>query len=162
MLAIAQRVGFDLHIKLNAAKSQLLLFNPGQHREVFPVYFSGTFVSQSTEAVHLGHLISFDSKLPPICSAEDLTRRTNILASRFGHCGLEVKYRLFKAHCMSAYGFTGGQSIPFMSACSTSENAIVQRCFKEIILGSRSADDSKDIKHEVDNFIRKFQFVINE
>ncbi|ELU06733.1 hypothetical protein CAPTEDRAFT_209107 [Capitella teleta] len=182
---LGERVGSDLHIKFNAAKSQLLLFNPGQHREVSPVYFSGAFVSQSMEAVHLGHLISPDIKLPPIRSAEDLTRRTNILASRFGHCGLEVKYRLFRAHCMSAYGSSlwnlqdaapyfcawrkclrrllhlprtthrhllpplvhdfypdyqiHRRSMHFMSACCTSGNAIVQRRFKEIIIGSRSA-----------------------
>ncbi|ELU05572.1 hypothetical protein CAPTEDRAFT_195737 [Capitella teleta] len=65
---------------------------------------SGAFVSRSMEGVYLGHLINFDSKLPPICCTEDLKRRTNILASRFGHCGLEVKYRLFEAHCMSADG----------------------------------------------------------
>ncbi|ELU08609.1 hypothetical protein CAPTEDRAFT_191124 [Capitella teleta] len=66
---------------IRAVMDELLLSDACQHREVSLVYFSIAFVSQSMEAVHLGHLISSDSKLPPIRSAEDLTRRTNILAT---------------------------------------------------------------------------------
>ncbi|ELT87018.1 hypothetical protein CAPTEDRAFT_192628, partial [Capitella teleta] len=114
---------FSMDHILHADKSQLLLFNPGQHREISPVCFSGVFVSQSTEAVHLGHLISFDSKLPPIRSAEDLTKLTNILASKFRHCGLEVKYCLYSPEvkafyiCMLNFGVLLARNNPWQQVC---------------------------------------------
>lgn len=71
------------------------------------------------EAGHLGHLIGHNQRVPPQRCAEDLTRRTNILSSRFGHCRLAVKYRLFQAYCMSAYGsnlWNMGHAEPFLCA----------------------------------------------
>ncbi|ELT91609.1 hypothetical protein CAPTEDRAFT_188762 [Capitella teleta] len=122
MLAIAEIVGSNLHIKFNAAKSQLLLLNPGQHREV---------------SLHVGirsSLWNLQDAAPYFCASRKCLRRLLHLP-RTTHCHLlrslvhsfYPDYQIYR------------RSIHFISVCSTSENVIVQRSFKEIILGSRSA-----------------------
>jgi hypothetical protein len=120
MLTIAEKTGGDLHITFNSTKSQMLVFHPNlQFSGVAPINFGGAPVPESQEALHLGHLVGHDQKVPPRRCADDLTRRTNILCARFSHCTLAVKYRLFQAYCMSAYGsclWNMGQAEPFLCA----------------------------------------------
>jgi hypothetical protein len=69
--------------------------------------FGGASIPVSKEAIHLGHLIcpSRDyRKQAAERGANDLAKRANIMHARFGHCMAEVKYKLFKTFCMSAYG----------------------------------------------------------
>jgi hypothetical protein len=109
MLAVAEAEGAKIHIKFNPSKSQLLVFPPRGHhhlRPSAPLQFCGALVPLSADAVHLGHYISQSRDDAPKLSANDLTRRTNILVAKFGHCSLPVKYQLFKTQCMAVYGST--------------------------------------------------------
>ena len=117
MLHIAETVGKKLFIKFNASKFQFLVY--GRRNSNIPLTVGGVPVPVADEAIHLGHYLGHDYRIAVKNSAADLTKRTNILLTRFGHCSRQVKYRLFKAHCMAAYGsnlWDFNQVEPFLCA----------------------------------------------
>ena len=58
-----------------------------------------------SEGLHLGNLPGVESSRISIGNAvANLYSRTNVLLSRFSFCTPDVLYRLFKAHCVIAYG----------------------------------------------------------
>ena len=120
MLSVAESAGAAIKVKFNPSKSQLLLFSPSLcSGQTPPITFLGSEIPVSKESVHLGHYIGCDRSAPPKLSGNDLTRRANILMSRFGHCTMDVKYRLFRTHCMAVYGsnlWCMSQAEPFFCA----------------------------------------------
>ena len=108
MLFVAQEAGRKLHIRFNAGKSQFMAFHPNPDAPPEPpMIFNGSLISPVQEAVHLGHIIVHPKdygKSVVEKGAADITMRSNILLSRFGHCSHKVLYRLFKSYCMVAYG----------------------------------------------------------
>ena len=70
-----------------------------------PIPFCGVDVPRVSDGLHLGNIIGSDSGPKAITRAvSDLNRRTNVLLSRFHFCSPEVRYALFRSHCMIAYG----------------------------------------------------------
>ena len=106
ILAIASLRAADLSLKFNGAKSQYLHFCsdrnsiPNDH-----VIFCGVDVPRVSEGLHLGNLLGTQARVNSVKSAAcDLHRRTNVLLTRFAFCTPEVRYKLFKAHCVIAHG----------------------------------------------------------
>ena len=103
----AAMLSADLNLKFNLTKCQLLHFQPRPqgHLDGVSVTFCEQHVYLSTSALHRGHYIGHDYYSETMCRVvNDLNRRTNCLSSKSGHCTCDTKYRLFKAHCMTAYG----------------------------------------------------------
>ena len=106
MLAVASTCADGLSLKFNGAKSQYLRYCAGRRSCVEDsILFCGVSVPLSAEGLHLGNLLGQRSGGNSICSAvRDLYSRTNVLLSRFSFCTPDVRYKLFKAHCVIAYG----------------------------------------------------------
>jgi hypothetical protein len=108
MLLAAQEAGRKLHIRFNVGKSQFLVFHPNPDAAIEPpIVFDGSPIHPVQEAVHLGHILTHPKdyrKRVVEKGVADITVRSNILLSRFGHCTYTVLYKLFKSFCMVAYG----------------------------------------------------------
>ena len=106
MLSVASTCADGLSLKFNGTKSQYLRYCAG--RDTYArssVHFCGVDVPRSSEGLHLGNLLGADSRRNSIRSSiADLHSRTNVLLSRFSFCTPDVRYRLFKTHCVIAYG----------------------------------------------------------
>ena len=106
MLETAGECAALLNLKFNGAKSQYIVMDaaPSSVR-VSSIPFCGVEVTRVDDGLHLGNVIGIGSGPKRIARAvSDLNRRTNVLLSRFGFCSPEVRYALFRSHCMIAYG----------------------------------------------------------
>ena len=106
MLETASDCAKMLNLKFNGAKSQYIVLDASPSSlPVTSIPFCGLDVPRSDDGLHLGNVIGIGSGSKMIAMAvSDLNRRTNVLMSRFGFCSPEVRYALFRSHCMIAYG----------------------------------------------------------
>ena len=107
MLEIAQQCAIELKLQFNGSKSQYVVFRSKHSvcHEKSSIVFSGANVIESSQGIHLGNILVKSSLRECITNAiSDLNKRTNLLSSRFSFCTPEVRYRLFKSHCVIAYG----------------------------------------------------------
>lgn len=108
MLKIASDCAEKLSLKFNASKSQYIIFsnrNDNRNNSNNFIIFSGTKVESIDKGLHLGNIISMNSRVDSVRSAiHDLYHRTNVLLSRFSYCTPDTRYKLFKSYCVIAYG----------------------------------------------------------
>ena len=106
MLVIADQCARALDLKFNGAKSQYVRYCSGhQGSDDDFIRFCGVEVKRSCEGLHLGNLLGSRSRRDAVHRATlDLNCRSNVLLSRFSFCSPEVRYKLFKAQCVVAYG----------------------------------------------------------
>ena len=106
MLRVAAACAEQLSLRFNGEKSQYLLLEsqPTEFRSA-NIPFCGVDVPRVERALHLGNVVGSGWMQKSIArSVADLNQRTNVLMSRFGFCPPDVRYKLFKSHCMIAYG----------------------------------------------------------
>lgn len=110
LLDICSDYASTYELKFNAKKTHCMVMKPKCYKSLQTPSFSlSSQLLDFTDCVkYLGCYISNDS-----CDDKDISRlirsvysRGNILISRFRHCSLEVKSKLFKAYCTSFYGIT--------------------------------------------------------
>ena len=106
MLAVASTCADDLSLKFNGTKSQYLSYCAGRRtHEGDYISFCGVEVPLSSEGLHLGNILGSESRSNSIRSAvKDLYMRTNVLVSRFHFCSPDIRYKLFTAQFLIAYG----------------------------------------------------------
>ena len=107
MLKVASKCAIELKLRFNGSKSQYVIFRSRNSScpQNVSVQFCGATVVESPQGVHLGNILGRFSNRDSISNAtSDLNRRTNLLLSRFSFCSPNVRYRLFKSHCVIAYG----------------------------------------------------------
>ena len=106
MLDVAGHCADKLSLRFNGLKSQYLVFKSRcDGRADSFIDFCGVRVPQSTEGLHLGNLLGCGVNRKSIVNAiRDLRVRTNVLLSRFSFCTADVRYSLFRSHCVIAYG----------------------------------------------------------
>ena len=106
MLGVARVCADRLSLRFNGTKSQYLVY---RSREVnyfnSSIDFCDVTIPQAVSGIHLGNILGRNAyQLSVENAVRDLRVRTNVLMSRFGFCSSDVKYRLFKSHCVIAYG----------------------------------------------------------
>jgi hypothetical protein len=96
------------------------------------IIFDGTILLPSPAEIHLGTLLGKNVMQRRIQMAvSDLYKRTNVLMSQFYHAGYNVKYHLFKSHCMSLYGYhLWDLSKPFMENLYTAWRKCIRMLLK--------------------------------
>lgn len=106
MLSVAGTCADELSLKFNGTKSQYLRYCAGRRAcKTGSIPFCGVEVPLSFEGLHLGNLLGASTRQKSVHnSAVDLQRKTNVLLSRFSFCTPDVRYKLFKAQCVTAYG----------------------------------------------------------
>ena len=107
MLRVAQKCALKLKLRFNGSKSQYLVYR-GKASSCpanMSINFCGAIVVESNQGVHLGNILGLSPNRDIVSNAIiDLNRRTNLLLSRFSFCSPDVRYKLFKTHCVIAYG----------------------------------------------------------
>jgi len=107
MLAVASSFSTVFMIGFNASKSKFIIFGQNNVDNIV-IVFQGVELRPSQSELHLGMMFGHVTMHKRIQdAANDLYKRTNILLSKFRFASHEVKYRLFKSHCMSLYGYQG-------------------------------------------------------
>ena len=107
MLRVASSFSVEFKISFNASKSKLLVFGDKEGGDIL-VHFEGVILRPSESEIHLGTVLGESSMKKKIkVGVNDLYNRTNLLLSQFRFASRHVKYRLFKSHCMSLYGYQG-------------------------------------------------------
>ena len=107
MLDVASLYSVEYMITFNATKSKLLVFGDAEAGEVHAT-FQGIIMRPSIYEIHLGMFLGNITMRQRIqAGVNDLYKRTNLLMAQFRFANYQVKYRLFKTHCMSLYGFQG-------------------------------------------------------
>ena len=112
MLAICDKYASDYAIMFNASKSKCLVVLPRSRRFLYDYLRQCTFyignnpIDYVDSFVHLGHIIS-----QQLTDDDDILKRRNAFVGQvndvlcyFRKLKPDVKYRLFKAYCMSMYG----------------------------------------------------------
>ena len=131
MLSVAGDCADMLSLRFNGTKSQYVRFCSG-HRasEGDSIDFCGVKVPLSEEGLHLGNLLGVGSRENAIRKAVlDLQCRSNVLLSRFSFCFPDVRYKLFKAYCVIAYG---SQLWDFDSRSVNDYFACWRRCVRRV------------------------------
>ena len=104
MLKICEQFSREFSITFNTSKSKLLLFGPNSC-EPRLLTMNEKEIPFVLHDKHLGNFIGENSDLAHIDMAiQELYSRVNLLDSQFHYVTADVKYRLFKAYCMSVYG----------------------------------------------------------
>ena len=100
MLSICQSYADDHGLLFNATKTQLICFRSCKSYRFLPV----TVLQYKDEAIHLGHVLSFDlNDGPDITRAlKDFNRKANLCTFHAADCF--VKCFLVKLYCLSLYG----------------------------------------------------------
>jgi Reverse transcriptase (RNA-dependent DNA polymerase) len=112
MLVICDKYASDYAIVFNASKSKCLVVLPRSRRFLYDYLRQCTFyignnpIDYVDSFVHLGHIIS-----QQLTDNDDILQRRNAFVGQvndvlcyFRKLKPDVKYRLFKAYCMSMYG----------------------------------------------------------
>ena len=98
----------DDHVLLfNATKTQLICFRSCKSYRFLPVItLNNTVLQYKDEAIHLGHVLSFDlNDGPDITRAlKDFNQKANCVLCTFHAADCVVKCFLVKLYCLSLYG----------------------------------------------------------
>lgn len=103
MLDTCCKFSIDYNISFNHTKTKFLYF--GTATNTIPFVIDGNTVNPIGSDIHLGHHFgesSFESEIDT--TVNKMYFNMNYLLSQFSAADIDVKYRLFKSYCMSAYG----------------------------------------------------------
>ena len=106
MLDVASECANKLDLRFNGAKSQYIVMDAAPSSvPVASIRFCGVDVPRVESGLHLGNVLGLGSNSKSIAKGvSDLNQGTNVILSRFPFCPPEVRYALFRSHCMIAYG----------------------------------------------------------
>ena len=106
MFDVARECANKLDLRFNGAKSQYIVMDAAPSSvPVASIRFCGVDVPRVESGLHLGNVLGLGSNSKSIAKGvSDLNQRTNVILSRFPFCPPEVRYALFRSHCMIAYG----------------------------------------------------------
>ena len=131
LLQICDGFSDEYQVLFNASKSHFLYFGTERDVEMFLQWRGNRLVAEES-ARHLGHIIgpNVDQMITDQAIVEMYTK-TNVLASTFGHCNFEVKYRLFKTYIMGLYGCVLWNLSPrYLDRISTAWRKCIRKLFR--------------------------------
>jgi hypothetical protein len=104
-LLICEKFSADFDILFNTSKSKMLCFGA---KENITLSFQGKLVPQVDTIKHLGNLVGSNShstnKNQVKLAINELYAKVNVLNKQFKYACEDIKYNLFKSHCLSLYG----------------------------------------------------------
>ena len=104
-LLACEKFSEDYNILFNARNSKVLCFGESV---TINLSFQGNRIPQVDCIKHLGNLVGSNAHFINKCQIEsachELYRKLNVLNNQFNYASEDVKFNLFKSHCLSLYG----------------------------------------------------------
>ena len=105
LLSVCETFSSNYNILFNATKSKLITF--GNNHANIEIKMQGKLIPHVSSEIHLGNLIGSDSDILERSVKQatyDMYSRLNLLLRKFSKADCDVRYKLYKLFCVSAYG----------------------------------------------------------
>ena len=105
LLSVCETFSVKYNILFNATKSKLITF--GNNRTNIEIKMQGKLIPHVSSEIHLGNLIGSEPDILERSVKQatyDMYSRLNLLLRKFSKADCDIRYKLYKLFCVSAYG----------------------------------------------------------